>query len=156
MFLGGLYFFSKWSSSPNGNVKGDCSIFQVHWNGIDGTWPLSYQPLEIAGATMKASRRDRRGGSGRLSAQHRPFPCTMCSKSFLHKAHLSRHMQVHTGKYSFYCELCRKGFNEKSNFEAHMKKHTGCSFPCQYCTKRYSDEKNLRAHMKKSHVDKLE
>ena len=143
LFFGGIgvwTLIAQWNSAV--------WIFQVHCTETDDSWQL-----QNAVPNTKLSRR---GRGGRRSVQQKPFPCTRCSKSFGVKSHLTRHMQLHTGQYSFYCELCRRGFNERGNFEAHMNKHKGRSFPCQYCTKRYSDERFLKMHMRESHSDQLE
>ena len=52
-------------------------------------------------------------------------PCGKCSKSFMSKRGLRKHMQkIHAKKFTYVCPHCERGFVEKAQFEAHMKKHT--------------------------------
>ncbi len=83
------------------------------------------------------------------------FPCSHCEKVFSYKSHLNRHMQIHTGQFSFYCEICRRGFNERNFYTAHMNKHEGRTFPCEYCSKNYYTERSLMLHVRSAHLDKL-
>ena len=84
------------------------------------------------------------------------FPCSQCEKVFSYKSHLNRHMQIHTGQFSFYCEICRRGFNERNFYETHMNKHEGRTFPCDRCSKIYYTERTLMSHVKTAHPDNFQ
>ena len=74
--------------------------------------------------------------------------CPKCSKSFKDNYKLKRHMQIHTGQFSFYCEQCKKGYNEKSNYLNHMRiKHEGVFFKCDLSDKRFKTMARLKYYM---------
>ena len=85
------------------------------------------------------------------------FLCTSpgCGRTYTSSSSLSRHMQVHTGKFSFFCERCRKGFNERTNYDQHVAKHEGRSFylTCQVCSKKFISQRRLMDHMSEAHVE---
>ena len=45
--------------------------------------------------------------------------CDICFKVFPSKAHVRRHMPVHTGEKPFKCSQCGKGFTQKGHMRAH-------------------------------------
>ena len=85
------------------------------------------------------------------------YQCTLCILSYTSSSSLSRHMQVHTGKFSFHCEHCRKGFNERSNYQQHMIKHEGkpSHLTCAACGKGFASRNKLRQHMAERHAQQL-
>ncbi len=80
----------------------------------------------------------KRDGSGKSQ-------CPECLE-WLASSKLKRHMQIHTGHYSFYCQQCKKGYNEKKNYEAHVAKHEGVFFPCNRCDRKFSSLERLKNH----------
>ncbi len=74
--------------------------------------------------------------------------CPRCGRTYTSSSSLSRHMQIHTGKFSFYCEECKKGFNEKTNYDQHIAKHEGRTFyfPCPKCGRRFLSAQRLAEH----------
>ena len=119
---------------------------------------MSTQPMWHLEDRIFASRN---APSGQLSPQHDPravnekryrCPREGCGRSYTSSSSLSRHMQVHTGKFSFFCEHCQKGFNERTNYDQHMTKHEGRpSLNCQICNKKVLNEQKLRDHMLEAH-----
>ena len=47
--------------------------------------------------------------------QNSSYKCPKCAKSFTAPGSLRRHMEVHTGQFSYNCEICRRGFNNQTN-----------------------------------------
>ncbi|XP_042901460.1 zinc finger protein 672-like isoform X5 [Parasteatoda tepidariorum] len=46
--------------------------------------------------------------------------CSTCDYSTWNKAHLKRHMAVHTGEKPFACPVCGRRFSLKWNMKSHM------------------------------------
>ncbi len=74
------------------------------------------------------------------------FCCTKCPKTFVGKDGLRRHMQQHTGRFSYWCDQCQRGFTVKCNYTGHMAKHEGRTFPCDLCDKRFQSLRGFQKH----------
>ncbi len=74
------------------------------------------------------------------------FPCPECDSVYVHKHHLKRHMQIHTGQFSFYCQVCRRGFNNDTNFKNHMRGHEGLKYECRVCGKSFVSKFSYDSH----------
>ena len=72
--------------------------------------------------------------------------CPNCDKSFAATGGLKRHMEIHTGHFSYYCEICRRGFNNKTNFDIHRRAHEGLKFNCVHCTKSFVKKQTYDYH----------
>ena len=72
--------------------------------------------------------------------------CSECNKTFTSKSGFDKHVQHHTGQYSFFCSICRKGFNNGYNFKEHMRGHEGRGYPCEYCGKVFKSKKYMKYH----------
>ena len=72
--------------------------------------------------------------------------CTKCDKSFTATSSLRRHMELHTGQFSYYCEVCRRGFNNPTNFDIHKRTHEGLKYNCQYCEKSFVYKQTYKYH----------
>ncbi|NWV24329.1 ZN467 protein, partial [Origma solitaria] len=55
----------------------------------------------------------------------RPFACPQCGRSFGRKAHLARHLLVHSGTRPHACSRCGRRFSSKTNLGRHEAVHTG-------------------------------
>ncbi len=74
------------------------------------------------------------------------MPCPECGK-VLSRAGLKAHMQHHTGDYKYNCTLCTKGFTTKRHLTDHLKKHEGRSSVCEYCLKAFKSSSVLQRHL---------
>ena len=53
----------------------------------------------------------------------------VCGKKFLTKAHMRRHMALHTGEKQFSCPRCEYKCNVKSNLKKHCLSSHGLDYP---------------------------
>ena len=74
------------------------------------------------------------------------FMCEECDKTFVTNNSLVRHMQIHTGRFSYYCKICRRGFNIDTNYKIHMRSHEGLKYCCQYCGKSFVNKQTHDYH----------
>lgn len=51
------------------------------------------------------------------------FVCESCNKSFTTRAHLKRHMRLHTGDRPYACDLCDSRFTRSDHLKAHKSSH---------------------------------
>ena len=75
------------------------------------------------------------------------FACNSCNKQFTSRRGFTQHMQVHTGRYSYYCDTCRRGFTGKSEYNKHMRAHAGLKYHCEYCSKPFVSKEKLGFHL---------
>ncbi|KAL7903949.1 hypothetical protein GGI35DRAFT_464610 [Trichoderma velutinum] len=50
------------------------------------------------------------------------FPCSQCTKTYLHAKHLKRHLLRHTGERPYICILCRDTFSRSDILKRHFDK----------------------------------
>ncbi|XP_061202226.1 uncharacterized protein LOC133208416 [Neopsephotus bourkii] len=87
------------------------------------------------------------GGCCGAPAPERPFACAQCGKGFGKKAHLTRHLRVHTGERPYPCGQCGRRFRQKIHLRSHQKTHTGeRPFPCPECGRRFRKKTHLVRH----------
>ena len=77
----------------------------------------------------------------------RRYACTICDRTFSRKDHLKKHMQHHTGNFSFNCEICQKGFSNSHHYKTHMMAHEGIKYKCQFCSKAFNMKQSLNYHL---------
>ena len=82
-----------------------------------------------------------------MSTETNIFSCKKCNKQYTTRAGFRLHMQVHTGRYSYYCDMCRRGFTNKSEYDRHMRAHAGLKYHCEYCSKPFMSKEKLRYHL---------
>jgi uncharacterized Zn-finger protein len=80
----------------------------------------------------------------------KPFPCSVCTKSFARSDHLAIHMRTHTGEQPFTCETCGKTFTTSGNLATHVRTHTGEKpYVCETCGRAFTAFSTLGVHIRK-------
>ncbi len=84
-----------------------------------------------------------------LSSKEKPFPCTLCPKSFTRKQRLDAHIAWHQGR-SEVCDMCNATYTHKSDLARHMTTlhpdHPG--YDCPICSRHFAIQSYLREHLK--------
>ncbi|XP_038157031.1 zinc finger protein 271-like [Cyprinodon tularosa] len=82
----------------------------------------------------------------------RPYPCSICGKSFPRPSALRRHKRIHSGERPYICEFCGKTFTESTSLTAHIRKHSTdrpvSRVSCEICGKSLSSLQVLEVHMR--------
>eukprot|EP00112_Aurelia_sp_Birch-Aquarium-sp1_P003478 Seg1389.19 transcript_id=Seg1389.19/GoldUCD/mRNA.D3Y31 product="Zinc finger protein 271" protein_id=Seg1389.19/GoldUCD/D3Y31 len=77
----------------------------------------------------------------------KPYPCTLCEKSFRRNSDLVKHTRVHTGERPFSCKVCGKAFKENGHLKVHERMHAGVRpFSCNFCGKSFTYGSALKVH----------
>uniref|UniRef100_A0A8C5DP58 C2H2-type domain-containing protein n=1 Tax=Gouania willdenowi TaxID=441366 RepID=A0A8C5DP58_GOUWI len=85
----------------------------------------------------------------KIHAREKPVKCNICSKCFIQKSDLKRHLKIHTGEKPFKCDVCNKCFILKHHLQSHMVIHTGEKpFKCDVCNKFCARKDNLLSHIR--------
>ncbi|XP_022107805.1 zinc finger protein PLAG1-like isoform X2 [Acanthaster planci] len=81
----------------------------------------------------------------------RPFLCTnsQCTKAFVSKYKLLRHMTTHSPMKIHICSYCDKKFHRKDHLKNHLQTHdpNKASFRCSFCGKMYNTKPGFKKHM---------
>jgi hypothetical protein len=121
--------------------------------------PFDYIPPESYGSPVSPARDDQMF----LQSDHqfllgdspgaRRFLCNLCDKQFKSKAHLQRHLVVHSGEKACKCYICGFACNRKENLKQHLLLHSiGNPHQCHLCSKSFTHRSQLRTHLQ-THVD---
>ena len=96
---------------------------------------------------LQTNVRARGKGDPQSSAFRHKYACIQCEKRYTEKRNLNRHMQLHTGKFSYYCDICGKGFNAGDHYKDHVRAHQGLRYHCEYCSKPFMSTYAYKRHM---------
>lgn len=78
--------------------------------------------------------------------------CSICSRGFLNKQNMKRHMQTHSGVKPHQCSFCSLSFLRLSHLQRHHRTHTGeRPFSCDECGKHFSRSDKLKQHFSQHH-----
>lgn len=80
----------------------------------------------------------------------RPHKCPKCSRSFITRDTLKKHMATHIDDRSFKCGECGKLFKRLSHVREHIKIHSGVRpFVCSICDKTFKTNVSTLFHLLK-------
>ncbi|XP_035706668.1 zinc finger protein 423 isoform X2 [Folsomia candida] len=81
-----------------------------------------------------------------------PVTCNVCGMTFTRRAHLNRHMLLHTGIKPFTCDICNLKFTRKDHMFAHKVKHEKeHKIQCAQCGGGFATWQILQDHIKNVH-----
>ncbi|WAR06493.1 ZN141-like protein [Mya arenaria] len=66
--------------------------------------------------------------------------------------HLRQHLSRHLGIKKYLCDTCSKGFVTKGDLNKHMRKHTGKQFSCRHCVFTTPLREYLASHVRQLHM----
>ena len=89
----------------------------------------------------------------------RRFTCSQpgCTKTFVQRGSLQRHLKVHSGERPYKCNEggCAKAFVYRHHLKEHMRTHTGEKpFSCPECFQRFAQRGTLGRHVQKHERDR--
>ncbi|RMB90442.1 hypothetical protein DUI87_33183 [Hirundo rustica rustica] len=114
--------------------------------------PGAQDPPQAPGAKCG---RDRAQDPPQAPPAQRPFTCPQCGRGFGRKAHLARHLLVHSGTRPHACARCGRRFSSKTNLGRHQAVHTGLRpHRCARCGRGFTRKNSPgapRAHPRRRH-----
>uniref|UniRef100_A0A3B3ID89 C2H2-type domain-containing protein n=1 Tax=Oryzias latipes TaxID=8090 RepID=A0A3B3ID89_ORYLA len=131
---------SQLSSVTKPSAKNVQSVFGGAGAPTVDLWTL-YQPVVLIKRTDVLNRK-------------KPYTCGKCGQSFLSKASLVSHHnlhRIHTGEKPFKCNECGKTFSKNSNLNLHLKNHKKNTIyqKCEFCKIRIASseyDSHMRIH----------
>lgn len=82
--------------------------------------------------------------------RHRPYACSLCTKTFFSKSDFDYHMRLHKKEHPYMCFACGREFTHTSHLHRHERIHTReRPHKCHYCAKTFIQYVTLKVHLKK-------
>lgn len=79
-----------------------------------------------------------------LLQEDQRFRCEICSKSFIQRCDLARHLHIHRGTEPHRCPQCGKGYIRHSDLVTHQRFHNKEKpFACPHCSKGFCQRGNF-------------
>ena len=89
-------------------------------------------------------------GKSKLSRKH---SCSECSKTFVDKYELKKHVKVFHEGFRYDCDKCDKIFKSSGSLFNHKQSsHEGIKYICEKCNKCFSDKSSLKRHHDSMHA----
>lgn len=87
-----------------------------------------------------------------IKSEHKtekPYLCVQCTKTFVRRSDLRKHVFVHAGIRLFNCNYCSKSFTRSTNLAKHKRTHEEApkSYRCMLCPKAFQSNILLSHHM---------
>ena len=87
-----------------------------------------------------------------VSANEKPYKCSVCQKVFRHPSGLRGHERTHTGERPYKCDSCDKTFALYGTLRVHKRIHTGeTPYACNQCEKKFRQSIVLKEHIRRTH-----
>lgn len=87
--------------------------------------------------------------SGYGKRRKRQYCCSVCSKSFVFRQGLERHMMVHNQEKPHKCNFCEASFSSAIKLTRHVTSHAGLRpYPCKICKRTFLMSHHLTRHMR--------
>lgn len=84
----------------------------------------------------------------------RPFVCEQCSRSFVRKSDMTKHMRTHDHNTGHICTVCDKKLSNEFSLRRHEKKvhENRKKYNCYECEKQFLSRDALEEHTRKLHT----
>lgn len=80
-----------------------------------------------------------------------PYSCELCTKNFVTRPSLVKHLRVHRKERPHGCTVCNKRFATTYHLKLHLHTHTGAKpYECK-CGRAFTQLGTLKAHQLKAH-----
>lgn len=79
----------------------------------------------------------------------KPYLCAQCTKTFVRRSDLRKHVFVHAGIRLYNCDQCSKSFTRSTNLAKHKRTHDEAqkTYRCMLCPKAFQNNLLLSHHM---------
>ncbi|XP_066939924.1 PR domain zinc finger protein 5-like isoform X7 [Macrobrachium rosenbergii] len=87
-----------------------------------------------------------------MRSQYARFICQICSKAYITRDELQRHVAAHQNERKFKCEFCNRAYFKAGDLTYHRRSHTGeRPHACNSCGAAFSRPSELTTHMARAH-----
>jgi hypothetical protein len=141
------YPHTKWERDAEGNMVPIQVTSIVSEAGGVGKQEGEGDALSQAAAVIKSEIPNSSLKSG--SSITKSFICSICSKGFAKREHLTKHTRIHKEAKRYTCEFCQKMFRDRYELVRHSRRHTGdFPFRCGDCNKGFMRHERYMTHLR--------